>query len=565
VHGPERRSLVGRPWRRPEHWALVLLLLLYLVLAIGSARQKSVTVDELGHLPSGVYFLSTGDARYAALNPPLVNALSALPVLLMDLERPLEPPEASDDPFSFWDNGYHFQERHRGDYLRIFARARLVPIALVGSVALLLFVWARRLAPEAPELAGLLAAGLFCLSPNVIAHARLVGTDTGCALFVTLALFSLRGMLSNPAPLPTLLCGVALGLAQLTKLHALLLLPLFPLVAVSWHLLSPPPRPRLGRLLGCLAAAMLVGLLVLNTGHLWRELGPSLSQLPLQSPDLVVWQDRWLGSLPLPLPGAYLRGLDGQLVEVASAIPSHLFGESFEGGRWYFYLALMAVKTPLSLGLAFGLGIAVSLPRPRLPAREAFLLLAYPVLLFVLLSVSSGRQLGTRALLPAVPLVWLFVAASVGRAGPALWPRLLAIAALLGTLVTSVLAYPDYLSYFNAFAGGSRHGHRYASEANVDIGQDLVKLARYLEDEAAGRVQLLYFGSVDPALYGIDFEVPEGRLEPGLLAVSVSLYHMSYPMYDRGVLKRVGPVEGVGRWDPIAQIGGSIHVYRIGR
>jgi hypothetical protein len=78
-------------------------------------------------------------------------------------------------------------------------------------------------------------------------------------------------------------------------------------------------------------------------------------------------------------------------------------------------------------------------------------------------------------------------------------------------------------------------------------------------------VQLLYFGSVDPALYGIDFEVPEGRLEPGLLAVSVSLYHMSYPMYDRGVLKRVGPVEGVGRWDPIAQIGGSIHVYRIGR
>jgi len=59
--------------------------------------------------------------------------------------------------------------------------------------------------------------------------------------------------------------------------------------------------------------------------------------------------------------------------------------------------------------------------------------------------------------------------------------------------------------------------------------------------------------------------VPEGRLEPGLLAVSVSLYHMSYPMFDRGVLKRVGPIDRAGLGEPIADIGGSIHVYRVGR
>jgi hypothetical protein len=215
--------------------------------------------------------------------------------------------------------------------------------------------------------------------------------------------------------------------------------------------------------------------------------------------------------------------------------------------------------------LAFALAVGLSLPRPRLPGRETVLLLAYPVLLLMLLSISSGRQLGTRALLSAVPLVWLFAAANIGRAGPARWPGGLAAAALVGTLATSLLAYPDYLSHFNVLAGGSRQGHRYASESNLDIGQDLVKLARYLEplEPNGSHVQLLYFGSVDPALYGIDYEVPEGGLEPGLLAVSVSLYHMGYPMYDRGVLKRVGPVTVVGLGAPIAEIGGSIHVYRI--
>lgn len=565
MKGSDRRLSEARARRLAALGALAALLLLYGVLAIGSARQKSVTVDELGHLPSGVYFLATGDPRYAALNPPLLNALSALPVLFMHLEHAVEPPPASDDPFSFWDNGYHFQERHRADYLRIFAVARLVPIALVALLAVLLFSWGRRLAPRSPELAGLLAAGLFCLSPNVIAQARLVGTDTGTALFTSLALLSLRRMLLRPGPLAVGLCGVALGLAQLTKLYALLLYPVFLLVALAWHALSREPRPRLARQLVGLAIASAISWVVLDTGYLWRGLGASLADLPLRSHALVAWQGSPVGSLPLPLPAAYLRGIDGQLVEIASSLPSFVFGERFEGGRWYFHLALLAVKTPLALMLAFALAVGLSLPKPRLPAREAVLLLAYPSLLFVLLSSSSGRQLGSRALLSATPLVWLFAAASVGRVSPARWPRVAATAAILGTALTSVIAYPDYLSYFNVLVGGSKQGYRYASESDVDIGQDLVKLARFLEKERAGRIQLLYFGSVDPALYGIDFQVPEGRLDPGWLAVSVSLYHMSYPMYDHGGLEVVGPVDVSRLGEPTASLGGSIHVYRVGR
>jgi len=554
----------GDRWANAAPWLLCLVLLAYLGLAAGSARQKSVTVDEFGHLPSGLYFLWTGDARYAALNPPLVNALSALPVLFMQLQPAPAPPAPSDDVFSFWSNGYHFQELHRRDYVRIFAAARWVPMLLVAGLGAALFFCAGRLAPTAPGLAGLLAAGFLCLSPNVIAQARLIGTDTGTACFVTLAVWSLRNLLRRPSARSALLCGAALGLAQLSKFYALLLYPIFGAVALAWYTLSPAPRPRASRLAAALACAWLVSLLVLDTGYLWHEVGVSLGDIALQSPGLERWQDSVVGGLPLPVPAAYVRAFDGQLVEVRSGIPSFVFGESFQGGRWYFYLAVLALKTPLGLFAAGALALAAAARPSRLPARETLLLLAYPITLFAVLSLGSQRQLGGRALLSAAPLVWLWAASSIARAAPARWPVALGGAALAATLLAAAATYPNYLSYSNAFFGGSRGTYRYASESDVDIGQDLVLLARFLAAEHAEKVQLLYFGSVDPAIYGIDFEVPGSRLEPGLLAVSVSLYHMGYPMYDHGELRPVGPVEPVGLGEPIATIGGSIHVYRVG-
>lgn len=552
------------PWRRIALAILAILILLYLALAISSAQQKSVTVDELGHLPSGVYFLLTGDPRYTTLNPPLVNALSALPVLLLELEQPLSPPAPDDRVESFWDTGYVFQNSHRADYARIFAAARIVPIALVACLGVALFFAAGRIVPGAPELAGLLAAAAVCLSPNVIAHARLVGTDTGTAVAITAALLALRHTLRKPGIGPALLCGVALGLAQLTKFYALLLYPLFPCIAVAWCRLAPEPRPALRRVFACLGAAAVVSLLVLDAGYLWREVGVSLGDLPPSSPLLAGAADSLLGGLPLPVPAAWLRALDGQLAEVGSTLPSYLLGETFEGGRWYYFLAVLALKTPAGLALFFLLAVALAFGRRRLPGHETALLLAYPVTLFLLLSASPGRQLGGRALLSAVPLVWLWAAATVARTWPQRWPSAIATAAVAATLLASLWTYPNYLAYFNPIAGGSAGGYRYASGSNLDIGQDLPQLADFLEREGAESVQLLYFGSVDPAIYGIDYVIPEGRVEPGFFAVSVSLYRTAYPMYDNGSLRVVGPVEPVGIGEPVASLGGSIHVYRVG-
>jgi hypothetical protein len=553
-----------RLWPVRGGLALAALLLLYAALALGSAARKSVTVDELGHLPSGLHYLQTGDARFTSLNPPLVNVLSALPVLALDLSVEPRPPAASDDPFSFWSTGYAFHERHRDDYLRIYATARLVPIAIVAALGVLVYLWARELAPRTPELAGLLAAGFVCLSPNVIAQARLVGTDTGTAFFVVLALYCFRRMLLRPTPASVVLAGLTLGLAQLTKFYALLLYPVTGLLIFVWHRLSPAPRPPLARVLVRYAAVLATSWIVLVGGYSFGELGASLSELRLSSDLLQSWQTSLFGALPLPLPAAYLRAFDGQLVELGSALPSFLLGERFLGGRWDYYLILLAIKSPLPLMIAFAAAMVLFIRRPALETRELALLLAYPVLLFVLLSLGDRRQLGARALLSAVPLVQLCVAVTLSRNDGSRWVPRLGVAALTGLMMVSLWTWPDYLSYFNVAAGGSQQGYRLASDANIDIGQDLVQLAEYLRDEGVEQVQLLYFGSVDPALYGIDYVVPTPEtLRPGPVAVSVSLYQLTYPTYDHGQLRPIGPFSPPG--EPSASIGGSIHVYEIAR
>ena len=352
----------GVPW-------LAALGFVFLVLCVSSARHKSVTVDELGHLPSGLYTVVGGDLRHATLNPPLLNVLAALPVLSLSLDPRVEAPEASDDVMTFWDSGYHFHERHRADYLRIFDVARLVPIALVVCLGVLLFFWANQLANDARPFAGLLAASLLWFSPNVIAHARIVGTDTGTALFVALVLFSVRAVLLRPHWSRIAACGLLLGLAQLTKFYALLLYPLIVLVALAWHWLSRDFPAPVSKRLGACAAAFAVSLVVLNAGYGFSEFGASLSDLALQSDALLAWQGGGLGSLPLPLPGAFVRAVDGQLVEVGSGIRSFLWGESFQGGRPDYFLIVLALKTPLLWMALFGLAVYVSVVRSVFPRR----------------------------------------------------------------------------------------------------------------------------------------------------------------------------------------------------
>jgi hypothetical protein len=73
------------PSHRSKRWlvwgTVAALLLVHAGLVLYSSRRNFVTVDEVGHLASGVAHWETGDFSAYRVNPPLVRMLATLPVL----------------------------------------------------------------------------------------------------------------------------------------------------------------------------------------------------------------------------------------------------------------------------------------------------------------------------------------------------------------------------------------------------------------------------------------------------------------------------------------------------
>jgi hypothetical protein len=106
-------------------------------------------------------------------------------------------------------------------------------------------------------------------------------------------------------------------------------------------------------------------------------------------------------------------------------------------------------------------------------------------------------------------------------------------------------------------------------DSNLDWGQDLKPLKRWMDTHHVEQINLAYFGAADPAYYGIHCtyligtpafvapQIAEPRL-PGYVAVSVQYLHgvgLDDPMH-----AFYGPLL---EREPIAIIGHSIHVYWI--
>lgn len=588
---PHPSSAAGR--RAAPAWrlavtasALLGLAAAYVALAVDSLTQKSVTVDEFGHLPAGYNALTTGDLDYCELNPPLINVLCALPVAAMNLqpsgpELPLEPQYRH----SFWANGYAFQSRFRADYQRAFVAGRCVTVALVGGLGVLAFFWARQLARRQHDLAGLLAAALIWFTPQMLADATLVTTDAGLTALTGLTMYTLHLFLRRPGWWRAALVGVALGLAQIAKFSAVYLYPVVLLVWLVWLTRQTGPLVRRGLLTALLMLA--VSGLTINAGYLFQKTLRPIGGLPATSKPLGLLQRLLPAGTPLPLPEAYVLAFDRQLYYEHIGDPAYLLGRHFHGGCWYFYLVLLAIKTPLPL-LAIGmlaLAIAWKTRRGASPgmsgqampgasavaaapyAPEALLLLLPATVFLLVFSLLSNKQMGLRLILPGAGPLAVWLAVTLTRVQWR-WPMTALMTGLVGWWAAETLRiHPHYLAYFNLIAGGPQRGYLWATGSNVDWGQDLIGLRRWMDRHDVRSIQLLYFGRVDPEIYGIEYVVPRGGIRPGLVAVGLSFVGRPFFLNDHGQATWFGPIRLDPRifGQPLANIGYSMHVYRLER
>ncbi|MGH7137804.1 MAG: ArnT family glycosyltransferase, partial [Pirellulales bacterium] len=163
----------------------------------------------------------------ARVNPPLVRMVAALPVTLAAHEVDWTQYTAFPGGRPEFAVGVDFMRANRARSFWLFTLARwaCIPFSLLG--AYVCYRWARELYGE---LAGCLGLSLWCFCPNILAHAELITSDVAAAAFGSAACYAFWRWLREPALDTAWICGLLLGLAELTKTTWLLLFPLWPLL-----------------------------------------------------------------------------------------------------------------------------------------------------------------------------------------------------------------------------------------------------------------------------------------------------------------------------------------------
>ncbi|MCP4359305.1 MAG: phospholipid carrier-dependent glycosyltransferase [Chloroflexi bacterium] len=549
-------------WRSiPAVWTAVPLFLLFFWLALSGLALDSPTMDEQNHLARGIAFVRTGDPRLSLEHPPLINSLSALPLLtLPNVTLPLDDPSWTElsPPDVYW---YVFADQFMwhvdNDVTQMIFLGRLPIIFMLLGLGLVGYHFARELWGRPSALLALL---LLLFEPNLLAHGRLITTDFGGTTFLFLAAYLLWRMwqVEGWSWPHWLAVGAAMGLAFSSKLSMLGFVPVFLLLAVlplypgGWR----GAGRRLGQIISGGGAAVFVVWALF--GFEWR---------PFRFPSA---QMQFLNGISGPMP-TFWAGID-QIFNVSrGGRAAFLLGEfSDQGFPLYFPIAFL-VKTPLAILIA--LPIAALILLWYKPTRRNALFLLIPAFYYFSLSMWSGINIGYRHLLPMLPFLLVLIG-GVASLKVVSGGRLVLFGVVVLLLVETLTVRPHYLSFFNWVVGGPQAGANLLADSNIDWGQDLRRLQDWMAENDVEVVKLGWFGTADPAYYGLNYEplpgFPRAEFlslwaeppfdpadpEPGIYAISASSLWEShwgqktiYPWFRQR--------------EPDARVGYSILIYEV--
>ena len=498
---PQSEATVSRGLlARPAGWSICLSLLLAVaVLRIVSTYHVfNHTIDEASHIAGGIEWWDKGTYTLETKHTPLARVSVALGPYLAGVRWM---------GFKRWQETYPILSA-TGNYWHNLTLGRIGVLPYFIIATLVVFFWTKRLfgVPTA-----VLAAAVFTQLPTILAHSSVATTDVALTAMFCCSLYWFTLWLRNPNFRTAAQFGVATGLALGTKLSTVVFLPACaaPIMVTYW--ISGQRKWR--ALLGSFAVVALCAFLAL-----WAVY--RFSHIPLTQatglPDRVAVKVFGRSSpmtkaihavashVPIPAP-EFFDGIRMLRDQNHTGTRAYLFGRVRAGGWWYFFFAALALKTPIAVLMLAAVGSVVVLRRYWRNRENWEVAAPFAAFAMIMLSSTPARlDSGVRYVLPV--FVFLSILAAFGLT--TLWAqnrqRLIwrtAAAVLFGWLmVSSALAHPDYLAYFNEF-GGKDPSHKIVV-GDLDWGQDLTRLSTYMHEHSIQHVSVAYDGFFVPASLG---------------------------------------------------------------
>jgi hypothetical protein len=518
---------------RPFWLALLLAAVVVIPRSVLIAGAHSESYDDGCHLNSGVAFLTmqeVTDESYTHLlnDPPLGKALVTLPKLVARLWGV--------DKAGPWNRAYPAS----ADSLAMLTAAwkALLFLPMVGVA----FQWCRRLYGLR---SAWLAAALLVIEPNFAAHVPIPALDVLATEAIFIACFLSWRYFETPSSGRLAAVAVALAAALLIKNTAIILPAVMLAMAVAWWCVKPwRDGQSFAEWRGLLPGRRdaMARMILTAMAALWAL---TLFNVSVPVPGL---------ELAIPA-GIYVKSFLVGLAHAWAGHENYLNGEVSWTGWWYYFPVVATYKVPIGVWVLMALAV-VSLRRTRPSWGELGLFL--PMAAWTLLMMKTRINIGFRHFL--TPYAFMLALSARCLARPVAWVTAAAWAAVAAAGLHAAAFHPDYLCYINA----PRHKPYLAiSDSNVDWGQSLKQVRRWIDDRAAdGRpIYLRYFGTGDVRHYLGDRVILLGADDPpparGLLIIS--------PVYEAGVHDPRDAYAGLRSHEPIAIIGHCMLVYDLNR
>lgn len=537
---------------------LVAIFVASFSLLIFSARANSQTTDEAIHLFAGYTYLTKADFRLDPEHPPFLKELSALPLLFMkNIHVKYD---------ALWQNAgvfYHDswkEARALGDQFfynwgnnpgQLLFLGRLVTIFLTLILGYFAFFWAKKLYGVR---AGVLATFLVLFFPNILAHGQLINTDLGLTLFIFIAVYFWGEYLKKLSWQNLVLAGLFSGLAMASKFTAIMLFIILFILALLKFIIE---RKNLGKIIGGY-----VLILVMTFVVVWASYGFSLAVPPKPVIGLSTELTNWVkynvpktyDSLfetvrPMMAPDYFYKGFIMVTRHAVGGHGSYLLGMNSNTGWWYYFPVAILFKTPIPIFILLGLAIFYrKKQKAEKPDDFDELLLILPPIIYLAFAMYSKADLGIRHILPIFPFILVYIAKTANLIDFKKFkvPTIIIGVSLLWYLLSAILAYPNYMAYFNEFAGGSKNGHKILTDSNLDWGQDIYRIKKYMVEHQLNHVYLVYPWDGDRALnyYGIDFTplTPDDHGVKGNVIISATYYETdAYFWIKKYPMKQITP------------------------
>lgn len=612
--------------------AITILMVMALV-AYGAAWNDVIVVDEDPHIAAGITYVDKRDMRMNPEHPPLVKWLAGIPVsIFQDLSIPYSHTSWTEDVNGQWEFGKELLFRSGNDADAITRLARLAPLALMVLLGWFIYRWAAERRGAGTGIIALLlyatsptilAHGVLVTTDVPAALGIFVGTyyflrflkaPTRKTLIIAGVAFGLAQLLKFSVALLIPYFGLlAFGFWLLKKIA------IRHVDVRTKEGAREVKRPFATYVLGTvligvigLAVIYLVYFALATSGYpAERQLADTMhhaASFPIpEYGDVVVW----MAQQPLLRPIAqYFLGL-GMVIQRAAGGNTTYFMGMVDNQSWlaYFpvvYLVKIRLAVHLMTLLVLFIGLTAVLKRiiplgtrrvvtagTKMLDRVAHMKLKHfdelSMVFFILVywysSLTSNLNIGVRHLSPTLPFLFVLIAiglssfvklpvSDVGRfsfkAFSESAQRVLLVGILIvWALIAGLAPFPHYLSSFNELAELREGGENIVTDSNLDWGQDLKRLAWFIEERGIETIYLDYFGWADPKYYittaNIEPWWANGKAPDGWLAVSASFKQQACAEPTERFVEQTG-FDGsaycyLDQHDPVTIIGDSIYVY----